>query len=186
MAGQYVAQEIVAIVLETAGAFLLAVEAIKLDNLKKFREAVFANPVRFLTPSIWVARDATKDEVAKATERKILRIMPLLALAGALAICLLLWLAGATFQSVATAVASAAPDGLGARVLAGLVVLLCGFFASAFVGFLVYRAVLLPFEIPLRVLELIEKKTATGGIGITGFVLILISSIAHIVIKLAS
>ena len=82
MSTPYLAQDIIAILLETVGTFLLAVEAIKLDNLRKFRDTVFRKPLGWLRPSVWVTHDATSKEIEAAKQKKMLRVLLVLAAIG--------------------------------------------------------------------------------------------------------
>lgn len=57
---------------------------------------------------------------------------------------------------------------------------------SLTIGFALYKTVLLPFTISFKALELIEAKTASGGIGILAFSLFFLGSLIHIWLKLDS
>lgn len=185
MSTPYLAQDVAASVLQIVGTFLLAVEAIKLPNLRRFRDTMFGSPRRFLSPSVWVPKDASADDVSAAVDRKTRRVFLLLMAVGFAVQVFLVFLFPGSLTSLTNAVKSALPDSTVAQVLSALisVPLLSG--TSLLIGFLLYKAVYLPFHLPFRALELIEQHTASGGIGVLGFVLFLVGACVQIGIKLA-
>ena len=186
MPAPYLAQDVAASCAEIAGTFLLAVEAIKLDNLKRFRELVLGKPLRLLTPSVWVSENASKEEISAAIERKTSQVLLFLGIVGAISIVTFGSLTGLTLSALWSSIRSAYPESVLVTVLVGFMAFSLGIFLCMLTGLVLYTALILPFRIPFRILELIEARTASGGIGILGFGLFFLGAVVHIWIKFAA
>src|SRR2546421_8357902 len=76
------AVELLASGLEVLGTFLLAVEAIKLENLQRLREGLFERALRHLIPRILVREAATAEEINEMKEHVHMRFFLLFAVIG--------------------------------------------------------------------------------------------------------
>ena len=166
---------------EISGTFLLAVEAIKVSNLKAVREKFFGKLVRLLTPRIKVPLDASPEEIASRTERAQVWVFVLLASIGfGVLFTLALSLLGST-SALQLSVRQALPTEAWQFAIAAILgtILLFGF--SALLGFVLYSILLLPFKATFRSLAWIEAKTSSGVIGILGFFIFVVGAVIHAV-----
>ena len=176
MAVEHLAAEVICDVLEVAGTFLLAVEAIKLENLKKLRERFFARIMRAMTPKAWVRRDASQaeinDEIAKVEFQAVLFI----AVAG-IVILLFAIRTAVPLDILWLNIGSQTPESWWGKTILAVGAALILLALGMVIGMLVYKLVLFPFQCSVNALEWIEAQTAAGVIGILGFFLFLCSVI---------
>jgi hypothetical protein len=182
----YLAQDVAASCLEISGTFLLAVEAIKLDNLRRFREVVLGGPLRWLTPRVWVSKNASEQDISAAIERRTNQFLVFLGVVGGLCIVAFGSLTGLTLGGLWSAFRSTYPDSVLVTLFVGFLFFYLGIFLCLLIGLLLYTALILPFRLPIRMLEFIEARTASGGIGIVGFGLFFVGALIHIWIKVAA
>jgi hypothetical protein len=186
MSAPFLLQDVGASILQIAGTFLLAVEAIKLENLRKLRDVVFGGPLRMLTPSVKVPAGATEADIARSIEKKRNQIFLLLGLVGFAFLSLLLSLAVPSISDTWALFRSQFSEPWWMTVIAAFFALCLTMFFSLLTGFIMYKLLLLPFQIPFVTLEFIERNTAKGGIGMLGFFLFFVGSVAQIWIKFAA
>ena len=177
--------ETVGSVLEIAGTFLLAVEAIKLDNLQKVRLRWVRD--RFLgaiSPAIWITRKDTHEEVEAKREKAINRVAIILLLMGSIAGFGMLKSMGYSITDVYHSIAAGIPGPAWfiktmAAFLAPTLIIGVSYFAVA----LLYCAALGSLWGMYRTLFWIEKHTEKGTVGILGFFVFLVGSFLHIYIS---
>lgn len=167
---------LIASVLEIVSAFLLAVEAIKLDNLARLRTSLFGNVIRLLTPKILLPAHLPEEEVKRRVDRASLRAHTGLSLVGALLLAAAALAAGITPADVW---ARLSDRGTALGLVLTLFVLLLLFMVGGLLAVLLYHAVLAPFRLSFGILERIERHTEKGAIGILGFALFLIGAGIH-------
>ena len=169
------------LVLNIIGAFFVAVEAIKLENLRALREKVFRQAYRYtLSPRIRIvesnAEAILQDQAdARPSERFVGLFMGLHYVAGFVVFVLVNYLLGG--RILAWAVQAAAwllnrPWYVGWPVLllALLFVVVAGLWM---VGELVHRLAMKAITIPIRLLEFVEARTPDGTVGVIGFLFLL-------------
>ena len=169
-------------VCEVSGTFLLAVEAIKIDNLKAVREKFFGRMVRLLTFRIWVPKDASPKEIASRVERAELWVYAFLTAVGFGVILAIGSLGTGSISALLLSIKNALPI---ETWLAAIAIFLAGCVVatfSAILGFLLYSVILLPFKATFQSLAWIEAKTASGVIGILGFVVFFVGAVIHAVL----
>jgi len=172
--------ELVASGLEVVGTFLLAVEAIKLENLKRLREKISKHALRRLIPHILVSEDSTAEEIDKKKERVHMRFLLIFALVG-LPLFLLVAIViadspSALWLAVHSTLVHPPLWGAIARVLVGVVI---AFGISIMFGYVFYLLALAVFTFPVRTLTWIEAHTEKGLIGILGFLIFLLAAGIH-------
>lgn len=165
---------------EILGTFLLAVEAIKLPNLRKLRTELFEKALRPLDPRVFVSESASDADIEKIKERVHGRFLLIFAVIGF------------PLMLVAAIAVEGSPSALWAAVYSAItrpplwvtlvLVFLGAVFAfgiSVIVGYVLYLLALSAFSFPVRTLNWIETHTDSGVIGILGFLLFLIGAIVH-------
>jgi hypothetical protein len=165
------------LVLDIIGAFLVAVEAIKLENLRALREKVFRQAYRYtLSPRIrFVDSEAEPapehDDDTRPAERFVGVFMALHYLAGFVALVLVNYLLGG--RLLGWAVQGGAwllnrPWYIAWPILliAFVYIVVAGFWM---VGELVHILMTKATAATIRLLEVIEARTPDGAVGIIGF-----------------
>ncbi len=166
--------------LETLGTFLLAVEAIKLPNLRAVRERLFKPILNRLSPRIFVRGDEPPETIARLKEQAEFRFLLILATLTFVLVLLTMSSAGESPGALWTALWSTmTASSLWLTVPVALFLAWCMFGVCMIVGFVLYSIALLPFRLSFATLEWIEANTANGIIGILGFLLFLVGSTVH-------
>ncbi len=151
MSSPYLIQEVLGSVLEIAGTFLLAVEAIKLKNLHKLRQNVFGKPLKFLTTIKYKAPlDATEEKIAEIKEKLKNRAYMLLALVGFAVLVLIGALNHVSLNNWSSSVTLQLSQSIWVAVFVGFLVIVFTFAVSLVLGFLLYKVIYLPFDIPTK------------------------------------
>jgi hypothetical protein len=152
---------------EILGTFLLSVEAIKLPNLRRFRETILKTPLERLNPQIHFVEEASEETPAGAIW--LLVILAFLFLAGASCIYAFLRWNGigiATAWRVLTHfVPGPAWIAQVAAFPAGLVLL----FVAGAIGLFLYSVPVFLLTCAVAALTWIETRTTSGIVGMLGF-----------------
>jgi hypothetical protein len=167
------------LVLDIIGAFFVAVEAIKLENLRTLRERVFRNAYRYtLSPRIRFVDNETEpgpvDDVERPSERYAGLFMGLHYVAGLVVLLFINHL----LDGRLIAWLSQAAVWLWTRPLyLGLPFLLLALFLGAVVGLwglgeLVHMLMTGTTKSSIRFLEFVEARTPDGTVGVLGFLLL--------------
>ncbi len=172
-------------VFEIAGTFLLAVEAIKLENLQTVRLKWVRD--RFLwaiSPRIWITRKETHQEVKAKGQKAFNRIAVIIFLVGSMAGYGMLRSMEYSIIDVYHGIAAgiSGPTWLSNSVAAFLTPTLI-FGVSYFAVGLLYCAALGFLWGMYRTLFWIEKHTEKGTVGILGFFVFLAGALLHIYIS---
>ena len=183
MSTPHLAQEIIASALEIVGTFLLGVEAIKLPNLRAFREKSLGRVLRWIRPSVWVRHDPSQTEIDAAIERKSNQVYLFFALVGLGFLVLLALLNHVSPSTLWSLIRAPFPESTLATIFVVFMAIVLTSTFSLVVGFLLYKVVFLPFQMPFKVLVFIEEKTPSGGIGILGIILFFVGAVGHILIE---
>lgn len=162
--------------LDIIGAFLVAVEAIKLENLRTLRERVFRNAYRYtLSPRIRFVDSRTipgaGEDIEIPSERYAGLFMGLHYVAG----LLVLILANSLLNGRLAAWLIQAGVWLWERPLyLGLPILVLALLLGTLVGLwglgeLVHMLITGATKLPIRILEFVEARTPDGTVGVLGF-----------------
>jgi hypothetical protein len=159
--------------LDIIGAFLVSVEAIKLDNLRALREKVIRPAYKAtLSP----AMEIIGDEMIVHASKRYLFVFTLLHYVAGLLLLLAVnaLLAGRLMSSFrAVGLWLVARPWYVAAILAVLI-LVFGVIAGLWIlGELVHMAIVELSKFPIRLLESIERRTPDGTVGIIGFFFLL-------------
>jgi hypothetical protein len=182
--GQHVT-ETVGSAFEIAGTFLLAVEAIKLENLQMVRLKWVRNRLLWaISPTISITRKDTHEEVDEKRQNAVNRVAIILFLVGSIAGYVMLRSMGHSMAGIYHAIAAriSGPTWFSNVAAAALALML--FFGGAYfaVG-LLYCGVLGFLRGMFRTLYWIETHTAKGTVGILGFFVFLAGALLHIYIS---
>jgi hypothetical protein len=171
-------------IFETIGTFLLAVEAIKLENLKSVREGLINRIIHHLSPRIMVADSDSPESVQTKTEKAMNRVFFLIFLAGlALEVAILNGSIWEMWRSVVMGMPG--PQALKVLMGSSLMIILV-FSVGYWIGAILYMIAITPFRVLYRTLEWIDKNTVKGTTGILGFLVFLVGTILHAYISLTS
>lgn len=159
--------------LEVLGAFLLAVEAIKLHNLRFMREKVLKVAALKVNPVIRFV-DAKSDEGKKqAGETWINILIAFFMLLGVSITYGVLRFLGLGLRDAWAAFSGFVPGSLWVDVVAALPAGFVALLVASVVGSGAYTLVVLLLDAMIAVLDFIERHTATGVVGIVGFLFFL-------------
>lgn len=156
--------------LEIIGAFLLAVEAIKLRNLRFIRERVLKVAVLKINPIITFF-DAKLGE--KTDDASFNSFLAFLVILGVCLSYMVLRFLGLSLSDTWGVFREFVPGPLWVDMLVSLPVVLVALLLANVVGASVYSFVVFMLESMIAILEFIERHTATGFIGIMGFLFFL-------------
>ncbi|MEZ5573811.1 MAG: hypothetical protein R3E64_17625 [Halioglobus sp.] len=153
--------------LEILAVFLLAVEAIKLDNLSKLTNRLLVPTLDIINPKItFVEKIAYKGIFDRYWFEISLFSFYLL---GLLISCFSMTYIGVDVLDWLRNTSG----------LSWLWIIPCVIFVPFIVGFLPYQGVVFAFQISVKGLYLVEKHTSTGVVGIMGFSLYLLQFIGR-------
>ena len=162
--------------MEILGAFLLAVEAIKLHNLRFIREKVLKVAALKVNPVILFVDAKADEEKRQAGETWLNIFFAFFILLGLSITYALVRLLGLGLKQAWATFSGFVPGPIWVDVVAafpaGFVVLL----VASVVGSTAYTLVVLALDAMIAALHFIERHTATGIIGIMGFLLFLIGA----------
>lgn len=171
--------------LEILGVFLLAVEAIKLHNLKWIRENVVSPLALRVNPIIHFVTPKTDEEKAetRAGEIWLYIIIGFLSVFGLLVILGSIYVSGYDLIKAWDTFSKFIPGPIWLGILIALPVGLVTVIIGGIVGSMAYTGVVLFLDALILGLQFIERNTATGIIGILGFLLYLASFVLRNFIK---
>lgn len=158
--------------LEVLGAFLLAIEAIKLHNLRFIRERVLEVVASKVNPVVHFV-NANSDEEKKQSVDWINIVFTSFILLGLLIIYGLVRLLGLDPRDAWGTFSGFVPGPLWIDILVALPAGFLLLLISSFVGYGTYALVVLALGTAIAALNFIERHTATGVVGIMGFLLFL-------------
>jgi hypothetical protein len=171
--------------LEILGTFLLSVEAIKLENFRSLRENILEVAALRVNPLIKRVHNPSPDErvEVRASERWFNIIFAFFILLGLSILYALLRLKHVPLLHVWRLFAHLIPGPTWIAFVAAIAALFLLLLVASLIGSGVYTLVVLLLDGLIAIFRTIEEKTATGIIGILGFVLFAIGSLVKLWIE---
>jgi hypothetical protein len=159
--------------LEVLGTFFLSVEAIKLHNFRFLREKVLKLATLKMNPIIQFVDTKTDDEQKQAGEAWLNILFGFFILLGLSIIYVFLRLLGSGLGHIWAAFSGFIPGPTWVDIIAALPVAFVFLLLAGAVGTSSYTLVVLVLNAAIAALYFVERHTATGIIGILGFLLFL-------------
>ncbi len=155
--------------LEVVGTFFLAVEAIKLHNFRFLRERVLKVAALKVNPVIHFVDAGTDEERKQAGETWLNILIGFFILLGLSITYAFLRLLGSGFGHVWAIFSNFVPGPIWIDLIAALPAAFVVLVLASVVGTSLYTLVVLVLDAMVATLHFIERHTATGIIGILGF-----------------
>jgi hypothetical protein len=171
--------KVVTTALEILGTFFLAAEAIKLHNLKTLRESFL------LRPTLWASPIARSLQATRTGQDLSGYYVSCLILLGAICIVPLALKARPELLHAWDWYQSTMPWPWVVAVVVAVPVLTILALILSFVGSFVIQMISVPVILAMLLLEYVEAHTASGLVGIIGFLLITVGAIARLGMELS-
>lgn len=161
--------------LEVIGTFFLAMEAIKLPNLRFLRERIFKVAALKINPMIhFVDKETSETRAAETWFNSLFVVFIALGLS---LLYITVRLTGHSLSDLWQRFSSIVPGPQWLVIVVAVPAAIVTVLVSSFVGTAAYTLIVLVLDGAIATLSFIEKNTASGVIGILGFVTFLIGAV---------
>lgn len=162
--------------MEVLGALFLAVEAIKLHNVRFLRDRVLKMNLRRLNPEITFVDGNADNDKGKTDELRLYAFLIFFVILGMAISCGVLYGLGVELEDAWKTFSRIVPGSQWVDVILAVPVALVGLIISIVIGLSAYTIVVLSIRTGIAALDFIEQHTSSGVIGIIGFLFFLIGA----------